>query len=248
MPTTWQGLRGGLLSGGTLHAAIDLLAAMASLAVTAVCARWRLGDAAGRVESIGWIYALVLTLGAVVGGFAVGTLNLWLSGVPEVGRSVVGALAGAIVAIEWFKRARGIRRSTGLIFVPAFAISVAIGRWGCFLSGIGDHTHGIATRLPWGHDFGDGVLRHPVQLYESFSMTAFLIAALALVGVRNKFFMNNGFYALVMFYAAQRFCWEFLKPYGAVIGPFNLFHLICAGLLGYGVVMVKGGDGERTDP
>ena len=32
---------------------------------------------------------------------------------------VVGALAGAIVAVEAFKAARGIRGSTGLIFVPA---------------------------------------------------------------------------------------------------------------------------------
>ena len=34
-------------------------------------------------------------------------------------------------------------------------------------------------------------------------------------------------------YAAQRFLWEFIKPYGTVIGPFNLFHLICLGLLAY---------------
>ena len=27
--------------------------------------------------------------------------------------------------------------------------------------------------LPWGHDFGDGVPRHPVQLYESAAMAAF---------------------------------------------------------------------------
>ena len=31
-------------------------------------------------------------------GFAAGTLNLWLSGQPGIGRSIVGALAGAILA------------------------------------------------------------------------------------------------------------------------------------------------------
>ena len=28
---------------------------------------------------------------------------------------------------------------------------------------------------------------------------------------------------------AQRFLWEFLKPYQTLLGPFNLFHFICAG-------------------
>ncbi|MCX7347679.1 MAG: prolipoprotein diacylglyceryl transferase, partial [Alphaproteobacteria bacterium] len=101
------------------------------------------------------------------------------------------------------------------------------------------------TGLPWGHDFGDGLLRHPVQLYESFTMLAFLVVALVLIGRRNPFFMRNGFYLLVLVYAGQRFVWEFLKPYGAAIGPFNLFHLICAGLVIYAVIMMRG-QGRET--
>jgi len=93
-----------------------------------------------------------------------------------VARSIVGALAGSIAAIELYKRARGITGSTGLIFVPAFATSVVIGRWGCFLSGLHDHTHGRPPALPWGHDFGDAAPRHPVQLYESAAMAAFLVS------------------------------------------------------------------------
>ena len=207
--------------------------------------RWRLKAAAQRIETAGAGYAVALIFGAVVGGFGAGTLNLWLSGAPGIGRSIVGALAGAILAIELFKRWRGIVGSTGLIFVPAFATSVVVGRWGCFLSGIEDNTHGTPTSLPWGHDFGDGLLRHPVQLYESFTMLAFLVVALVLIGRRNPFFMRNGFYLLVLVYAGQRFVWEFLKPYGAVIGPFNLFHLICAGLVIYAVIMMRG-QGKQT--
>ena len=63
-----------------LHTVFDLLAAMASVVVTAVCYRWRLYDAATRIETIGTAYALVLVLGAVAGGYGAGTLNLWLSG------------------------------------------------------------------------------------------------------------------------------------------------------------------------
>lgn len=41
-----------------------------------------------------------------------------------------------------------------------------IGRVGCFLAGLADGTYGLPTDLPWGVDFGDGIPRHPTQLYE----------------------------------------------------------------------------------
>lgn len=229
-----------------VHTVFDLLAAMASAGVTAACYRWRLRHAGARLETIGAGYALALVFGAVAGGYAAGTFNLWLSGVPGFGRSIVGALAGAILAIELFKWGKGIRGSTGLIFVPAFATSVVIGRWGCYLSGLEDNTYGTATSLPWAHDFGDGILRHPVQLYESFSMLFFLAVALILLARRQEFFMRNGFYLMVVFYAGQRFLWEFLKPYGSLIGPFNLFHFICAGLCCYSVWMMRRRDGRAN--
>jgi phosphatidylglycerol:prolipoprotein diacylglycerol transferase len=196
-----------------LHTVFDLAAAVAAMTVTALVYRWRLTDAGQKIEHAGIGYAAALLAGAAAGGFGAGTLNLWLSGAPGIGRSIVGALAGAILAIELFKRWRG--------------------------------THGTPTSLPWGHDFGDGLLRHTVQLYESFTMLAFLVVALVLIGCRNPFFMRNGFYLLVLVYAGQRFAWEFLKPYGGVIGPFNLFHLICAGLVIYAVMMMRG-QGKET--
>ena len=219
---------------------------MASVVMTAVCYRWRLSDAAARMETIGAAYAFVLVSGAVAGGYGAGTLNLWLSGEPGFGRSIVGALAGAIAAIEIFKWRKGIRGSTGLIFVPAFATSVIIGRIGCYLSGIEDNTYGLLTTLPWGHDFGDGMPRHPVQLYESFSMLLFLVVALILLARRQAFFMRNGFYLMVLFYSVQRFVWEFLKPYGSLVGPFNLFHFICAGLCCYSIGMMGRRDGRAN--
>ena len=214
--------------------------------MTVVCYRWRLSDAADRVESIGMAYALALVIGAVAGGYGAGTLNLWLSGEPGFGRSIVGALAGGIIAIEIMKWRRGIRGSTGLIFVPAFATSVVIGRIGCYLSGLEDNTYGLPTTLPWGHDFGDGVLRHPVQLYESLSMLLFLAVALMFLAQRQPLFMRNGFYLMVLFYAGQRFVWEFFKPYGPIAGPFNLFHFICAGLCCYSIWMMGRRDGRAN--
>ena len=229
-----------------IHTLFDMLAAVASLSVTAFCYRWRLADAAKRIDAGGAGYVVALLLGAAAGGYGLGSLNMVLSGTPMVARSIVGALAGAILAIELFKRWRGIRGSTGLIFVPAFATTVFVGRWGCFFAGLDDETHGTPTQLPWGVDMGDGIPRHPVQLYESFTMGIFLAVALVLIGRRQPWFMRNGFYALVLVYAGQRFLWEFLKPYGAVLGPFNLFHLVCAALVAYAAWMVWGSDGRAA--
>ena len=228
-----------------IHTYFDFIASFCSATVTYLCYRWRLRDAAQQLDSAGPIYALSLVLGAAVGGYGFGTLNLWLGGVHEMARSIVGALAGAIFAIEVFKRLRGIKGSTGLIFVPAFATTVVVGRWGCFFAGLQDETYGTPSTLPWAVDLGDGVLRHPVQLYESFAMLAFLLATVALLARRNAWFMANGFYAMVIYYGCQRFCWEFLKPYAPLFGPFNLFHVVCAVLIAYAFVMLSKSH-ERT--
>lgn len=221
-----------------IHSMFDILAAACSLSVTALCYWWRLSGAASKIEQAGVGYVFALVIGAVIGSYGFGTLNLYLSGQPQVARSILGALAGAIAAIELFKWAKGLKGSTGLIFVPAFATTVVVGRWGCFLAGLQDETYGLPSTLPWAVDLGDGITRHPVQLYESISMLAFLVCALALIGARNAWFSRNGFYVLVLCYAAQRFLWEFLKPYGAVVGPFNLFHLVCAALVAYALTMI----------
>jgi phosphatidylglycerol---prolipoprotein diacylglyceryl transferase len=222
-----------------IHTVFDLLAAVSSLGMTAFCYQWRLKEAAQKTEHAGAGYLLALIVGAALGGFGLGSLNLTLSGTPMVARSIVGALAGATAAIEIYKWSRGIKGSTGLIFVPAFTTTVVVGRWGCFLSGLSDETHGTPSTLPWAVNLGDGISRHPVQLYESFSMLTFLLVALALIWRRNVWFMRNGFYVLVLVYAAQRFAWEFLKPYAAILWPFNLFHLVCAALAAYAFVMMR---------
>lgn len=196
-------------------------------------------DVAGRIEKGGAGYVVALITGAIIGGFVVGTANLRLSGIDGIGRSIAGALLGAILLVELFKRVRGIKGTTGLLFVPAFATSVMIGRWGCYFSGLQDQTHGIAGNVPWAVDLGDGILRHPVQLYESLAMGLFLIAAMVLLARRNTYFMANGFYLMAIYYGAQRFLWEFLKPYGTLVGPFNLFHFVCAALIFYGLWMIS---------
>ena len=218
-----------------IHAAFDVLAWLAA----AAAGLWVTRRVAFPVpERLRLGYLAVLLAGAAVGAYGFGSANLWLSGVAGVARSIEGAVAGGIVAIETYKRVAGIRSRTGARFALPFAVGVAVGRIGCFLSGLDDFTHGTPTTLPWGHDFGDGVMRHPVQLYESAAMVAFAAVYVARVRKGDAFWIANGFFLAAGAYGAQRFVWEFFKPYGPLVGPFTLFHALSAAILLYAVVMI----------
>jgi prolipoprotein diacylglyceryltransferase len=240
-------MRASALEGIPVHLVFDLLASAAAGLLTWLVYRWRLAGPVDRaLGPIGPGYALALVAGAVIGGYGLGTANLLLAGLPGVGRSIVGALLGAVLAVEAYKAWRGIRGSTGLIFATGIAVTVAVGRIGCFLAGIDDYTYGIETTRPWGYDFGDGRPRHPVQLYESAAMLVFLAFALSRLAARSETFLRHGFYLCVGWYGLQRFAWEFLKPYPAVIGPFNLFHGAAAALVVYACCMILGSQNDRS--
>ncbi len=179
-----------------------------------------------------------LVFGAGVGAVLFGTANAWLSHQTGLARSIEGAIAGAIIAVELYKRAAGIKARTGARFALPLAVGIVFGRIGCFFAGLEDLTHGTPTELPWGHDFGDGIMRHPVQLYESAAMATFALIYIWRVRRKDRFVIDNGFYLAVGFYGAQRFIWEFIKPYGTLVGPFTLFHLLSAAIVTYAVVMI----------
>lgn len=219
------------------HLAFDLLAWSVGAATGYGLYRWRLKSAVRSLAlRTGPGYFAALALGGVAGGWIAGSINTLMGPAPTLSHSIVGALAGAIAAVEFYKALRGIRGSTGGIYVGSFAIGVVIGRLGCLFAGLSDRTYGVPTRLPWGVDLGDGVARHPVQVYESLAMAAFLGAYLIALDRSAPWAMRRGFYVLCAWYGLQRFAWEFLKPYPGLIGPLNLFHLISLGLVVYGCV------------
>ncbi|PDT89446.1 diacylglyceryl transferase [Bradyrhizobium sp. Y36] len=223
------------MSGAFLHTLFDIAAWLAAAAAVWWLSRQRLQFPA---QSFELPYIAALVFGAGLGAYLFGSANLWLSGQSGIARSVEGALAGGIVAIELYKWTAGIALRTGARFALPLAVGIAIGRLGCYFAGLDDFTYGTATALPWGHDFGDGVLRHPVQLYESAAMALFALAYVLAVLNRNAFTITNGFYLALAYYGAQRFLWEFLKPYGALIGPLTLFHLLSLSVLLYAGVLL----------
>jgi phosphatidylglycerol:prolipoprotein diacylglycerol transferase len=131
------------------------------------------------------------------------------------GKTIVGGLLGGLVGVEWVKKRIGWARSTGDDFPLPLVVGMCLGRVGCFLTGLSDHTYGTPTTWWTGVDFGDGVPRHPTQLYE--------IAFLLMLGVFLLWFQRTSrsrpgipegaLFQLFMFgYLAFRFLIDFIKP------------------------------------
>ncbi len=190
-------------------------------------------------------YFIALAAGALLGAWLLGSANSMRGPIIAPSHSIAGALAGGIVAVELWKLAHGVRASTGGAMVLPICVGIAIGRFGCLFAGLADYTYGNPTNLPWAVDLGDGIGRHPVEMYESLAMAAF---AIVYVEARNRhasWARCNAFHAMIIYYACQRFLWEFLKPYPAVLGPLNLFQFLMMGLIAYGLTWWRrGSSGE----
>ena len=132
------------------------------------------------------------------------------------GKTIVGGLIGGLIAVEWVKRRLGVVQATGDLLVVPLVIGLAVGRAGCFLTGLSDRTHGLATALPWGIDFGDSVPRHPTQLYE----IAFLLLLLAGLAALKQHPLVSGdrFKLFMVAYLAFRLAADFIKPAAHVAG------------------------------
>lgn len=161
--------------------------------------------------------------GGMVGALAGAKVLVLLQHAPELwqnwqqlfwllvqGKTVVGALLGGLAGVEVTKKFIGVSRSTGDAFVYPLIVGTSVGRIGCFLTGLSDRTFGVPTSLPWGVDFGDGIHRHPTQLYE----IAFLLGLLVFLRVRSLSHRQEGdlfkFYMLA--YLGFRFIIDFIKP------------------------------------
>jgi len=186
------------------------------------------------------LYWPVLVVSAVLGAYWLGTLNLVVSGHTGIGRSVFGAVIGGIAGIEIYKALRGMRGSTGAVFVLPLSLGLAVGRIGCFFAGMADFTYGSPTSLLWAWDFGDGIGRHPVQLYESAAMLAFAAGFLVWAKARPRLAATQGFYFFAAWFAADRFLLEFLKPYGRIVNALTVFQIGAVFLFIYAAVMLWG--------
>lgn len=211
--------------------------------------RWvrnRQGDIVSEPQR--WTVLAAAAAGALLGSRLLGLAELW----PTVlaawrvgrvwalllspgGKTIVGGLLGGWLGVEIAKRVTGIRRRTGDLFVLPLCVGIAVGRVGCLLAGLADDTYGNRTSLAWAVDLGDGIGRHPVQLYE------ILFLALAGVLVNTNIRLPEGarFRIFLAAYLGWRIAVDFLKPQPLVHGM-NLIQWAClAGLAALGALYLK---------
>jgi phosphatidylglycerol:prolipoprotein diacylglycerol transferase len=200
--------------------------------------RARQGDVVAEPQR--WTILAAAAVGALVGSRLLGLAEQWPTVlqarqagqllkmlVSPGGKTIVGGLLGGWLGVEIVKRASGIRHRTGDLFALPLCVGIAIGRIGCFIAGLADDTFGKPTNLPWAVDFGDGIGRHPVQLYE-IVLLAFLGIVLSrpwklVEGARFRIFLAG--------YLAWRLVIDFFKPQPLIAGM-NVIQWACvAGLL-----------------
>lgn len=167
------------------------------------------------------------------------TLQNWME--PEYwmgGKTIVGGLLGGLIGVETTKRIVNVRHSTGDDFVFPIIVGMCIGRVGCFLSGLGDHTYGTPTSWLTGVDFGDGITRHPTQLYEIAFLLLLSLGLLVMkrTGDSGRLVLSQGalFQLFMTGYLLFRFGVDFIKPVPHVYGILNNVQIACVlGLLYY---------------
>lgn len=194
-------------------------------------------------ERMAWIL-----VGAIFGALVGSKLLAWVEH-PQVylthlndlaawvgGKTIVGGLLGGWAGVEIAKKFLGVRANTGDLYVYPLALAIAVGRVGCFLTGLPDMTYGVATSLPWGVDFGDDVRRHPTQLYEIVALAGIsLLLAIfdrrlpRVAGLRFRLFLAG--------YLAFRFAVEFIKPSPKGYGHLSAIQI--ASLAGVAICLIQ---------
>jgi phosphatidylglycerol---prolipoprotein diacylglyceryl transferase len=166
------------------------------------------------------------------------------------GKTIVGALLGGLIGVELTKKWMGVRQSTGDSFVFSVLWGTAIGRVGCFLTGLSDRTYGMATSLPWGVDFGDGIARHPTQLYEVGFLVLLFFGLWRCAGMasplqnrlQNRVPLREGdlFKIYMIAYLGFRFLIDFIKPeFRPILGLSAVQFACLGGLMYYGKDSVR---------
>jgi len=164
---------------------------------------------------------IIIFIGAALGGF-LGSHVIGILENPQLltqmnfvyfmgNTTIIGGLLGGLIGVELTKQKIGVTTSSGDLMVYPLILAMIIGRTGCFLAGLEDGTYGVRTNLPWAINFGDGIPRHPTNLYE---ILFWIILWIILVQTeKRKAFADGAKFKLFMTsYLCFRFFIEFIKP------------------------------------
>jgi prolipoprotein diacylglyceryltransferase len=177
--------------------------------------------------------------GAFVGSHIVGVLEnpVLLSRFDIIyfmgNKTIVGGMLGGLIGVELTKKKIGVTVSSGDMMVYPLILAMIIGRTGCFLAGLEDGTYGVASKLPWAINFGDGIRRHPTNLYEILFWIMLWIV-LKTIEKRHHFTDGSKFKLFMVSYLLFRFLDEFIKPDYFFSFGLSVIQLVCiAGILYY---------------
>jgi phosphatidylglycerol---prolipoprotein diacylglyceryl transferase len=146
-------------------------------------------------------------------------------------KTVVGGFLGGLAGVEIMKRKMKEKTASGDLFVFPLILGLMIGRIGCFSMGIAEPTYG--TQSAAGMDLGDGILRHPVALYE-IAFLGFLW--IGLKKAEQRLMLANGavFKLFMISYLLFRLLIEFIKPHIGIVWGVSAIQIACiAGLTWY---------------
>ncbi|MBC7554318.1 MAG: prolipoprotein diacylglyceryl transferase [Taibaiella sp.] len=181
------------------------------------------------------------TLGALTGSHVIGALEdvpKWMAS-PGFwsylygNKTLVGGLVGGLTFVEVAKKLIGEQQNSGDLYTFPLLLGMIVGRIGCFSAGIYEETYGLPSHLPLAMDLGDGILRHPVTLYEIFFLVALWIG-LAYIKKRYPLTQGGLFKVFLICYLIFRFLLDFIKPGWRYFMGLGTIQLTClAGLFYY---------------
>lgn len=202
---------------------------LAGFALAWLLGRWRIQHHPGELnlrdlEDIIFYGVLGVVLGGRIGYVVFYKFGDYLANplsifyVWQGGMSFHGGLLGVIVAMLIFARKRGQPLlAIGDFIAPLIPLGLAAGRLGNFING---ELWGRPTDLPWGMVFpgsGDGIARHPSQLYE-MGLEGFALFALVWWFARKPRPMGQISAVFLMGYGTFRFLVEFTREPDAFLG------------------------------
>lgn len=187
-------------------------------------------------------YVLSIIVGWLTCGMIFSTLDNYLIDptVPVyLTKSIAAAIFWGVLSSEVYKKIQKVNFNTGVVFVPWLVIWMIVGRIGAFLIGLRDHTHWLATSLPWGIDYGDGIPRHPLQIYEILVLAIFFILFCFFLRYRKDWTLKNGFFLFIFVYFIYRLLVGFISPYSHFWLWLNTYQVLSIWMVGYSLYKMK---------
>lgn len=219
----------------------DVDAVYVAIMASAIAAGWlarrltrepRAKDRSGGAVQLSRLQNLSLLLGALIGGtlgaklpYVIADPEGAISGLAWLrdGRTITWGLVGGYFGVELAKLLASVKGKTGDGFAVPVAVSIAVGRLACFYGGC---CFGSPTDLPWGVDFGDGLARHPNQLYEVAFHLA-MAGVLVWIG-RREWLRTQRIKVYIIAYMCFRFGSEAWRPEPEVALGLTFYQLSAA--------------------